>query len=776
MWVLLATVGAALLIVTPGFATPAIITKTFLLAAGTLLTLALFIIARLSRGNMVLPPLALVGALWLPVLGYLGAALFSGMSFTQALWGVSLEVDTLGLMLLVALLGTLTALIVRRREQYQTFVRGGALVFGAVTLIQLVVLGIGQVSPETVNPGYSVLGTYYDLALFLGLGVVGALITLRFAELSMRGRRYLVGVTIGALVVLAAANVSFVWVALALVALGLFIEAALMRRPSADDSNEFEEVAVIEETAVEDKVHPNAMLVSLPVLVVAVFFLFGNTLGAALADALAVNTVSVNPSWQATTDVARNVYEQSLFFGSGPGSFGAEWLKYRDPSLNTTVFWNTDFVSGVGVIPTSFATTGLLGAITWVVFFGLFIWLGLRMLLRRTPEDSYIRYVAVLSFVGTLYLFAAAIFLLPSALLVGLAFVSAGLFASTMRLATGAEQRGIIFAKSPRIGFVIVFTLTLVLFASILVAYTLVGRYLSLVQLTNANIAFRENNIARASTLVQSSISFMPSAVAYQAQANIALVELRQIAASTTIPAADAQKAFQATLSAGINAALTATRLAPTDYKNWLALGNLYAQAVPLNVSGAYESAKTAYDKAKELHPTSPEIPYIRAQLHIAHKDSAAAEEELKVAIALKQDYLNAIFLLSQLKVQEGRVQEALDAALAAAYFAPNDPNILFQVGVLRAAQQNYVGAAEALQAAIVANSEFANARYFLAAVYARQREYPKAVEQLEKIRSFTESNAAIVDPLIAQLTAGKNPFPANLLTIGQPDVQNAAK
>ncbi len=773
VWILLATLGAALLVVTPGFAVPGVITKTFLLAAGVLLTLMLFIVARLSRGNIVLPPLALVGALWLPALAYLGSAAFSGISFAQALWGVSLEIDTLGLVLAVTLLGTLTALVVRRREQYQTVVRAGGVLFGVITLIQLLILIVGQVSPETIAPGYSIVGSFYDLAIVLGLGVIGALVTLRFVELTARSKKLLVGAMVGALVLLAAANLSFIWITLGLVSLGLFIEAALMRRPSIDDG-ELGEVALIEESEVQEKASPRSMLVSLPVLVVAVFFLFGNSLGAALAESLSINMFSVNPSWQATTDVVRKVYEQAPVFGSGPGSFGVEWLKYRDAAVNTTVYWNTDFVSGVGVIPTSLATTGLFGALAWMLMLGLFIGLGLRMLVRKTPEDGYIRYVAVLSFVSTLYLFAAALFLLPNAIIFSLTFVSAGLFASTMRLALGAEQRGIIFAKSPRIGFVVVFTLTLVLFAAVMVAYTLVGRYLSLVELTNANTAFRENDIARATGLVERSIAFTPSAVAYQAQANIALIELRQIAASTTLPAAAAQQAFQATLSSGINAALTATRLAPSDYKNWLALGNLYAQAVPLNVAGAYDSAKTAYDKAKELHPTSPEIAYIRAQLHIAGRNTAAAEEELQAAITLKQDYLNAIFLLSQLKVQAGKVQEALDAALAAAYFAPEDPNILFQVGVLRAARQDYVGAAAALEEAVRVNPEFANARYFLAAVYAKQREYPKAVTQLEEVRAFTEGNAAIVDPLIAQLAAGKNPFPANLLTISQPEVQNA--
>ena len=130
----------------------------------------------------------------------------------------------------------------------------------------------------------------------------------------------------------------------------------------------------------------------LVVLAVSLFFLVGGTLGGALANALHVNVLSVSPSWQSTLSIAHNVYSSSPVFGSGPGTFGIDWLTYRDASLNSTVFWNTNFSSGIGFIPTSFVTTGLIGVLAWVVFLGLFIVLGLRMLIARAPQDEFIRY------------------------------------------------------------------------------------------------------------------------------------------------------------------------------------------------------------------------------------------------------------------------------------------------------------------------------------------------------------------------------------------------
>ena len=712
----------------------------------------------------------LVGALWLPAIAYAFSAIFSGIPFTSALWGLALEPDTLGFIVVATFLGTLAAFVLRRPEHYRLFFRAGAWLFGIVTALEALVVVIGQFSTN-ISPAFSIVGSFQDLAFLLGLGVISVLISFRFLELPRRAYRLLIAVGIVALILIAIANSAVVWVLLALISLGLFIEAVMQRGPKTGHAD-LDEVEDRNEEPFEIDEGSHPLVIPLVVLAVSLFFLVGGTLGGALANALHINVLSVSPSWQSTFSIAHNVYASSPIFGSGPGSFGVEWLKYRSVSLNSTVFWNTNFSSGIGFIPTSFVTTGLIGALAWIVFLGLFIVFGLRMLIVRAPQDMFIRYVAILSFVATLYLFALAVFALPSALILVLAFVFAGLFASTMRFSTLRGQWGIVFSRKPRIGFLIVFALTIILLASVFAAYTLVEHYLAITELTAANTALSAGDLDSADKAVQSSISFAPFATAYQIEADIANARLNQILASSTMPATTAQQAFQASLSSGINAALTATSIAPTDYQNWLALGNLYAQAVPLGVSGAYDNAKTAYQKAQALDPTDPQIEYILAQLDIADKNSKAAEDDLKAAISLKQDYTNAIFLLSQLEVQDGDVKDALASALAAAYFTPNNPNILFQVGILYAATGDLTNAGAALQAAVAANSQFANARYFLAAVYAKQGDTKDALVQMQAIADMSADNAKAVAPQIAALTAGTNPFPANLLSASSTPVK----
>jgi tetratricopeptide (TPR) repeat protein len=765
VWALIATLVIAVLVFIPSSSIPFLATKAFVLAGGALITLVLYILARLSRGNLVLPPLALLGALWLPVVAYLLSALFSGGSFANAFWGTALGADTLGFFAALAVLGSLAMLVVRRSEQYRSFLSAIGATIGVVAVIEVLIVLAGQLAPNSISPALSIVGSYSDLAALLGLGVIGALLTLRFVEVPSRVRLALIIGGALSLFLLAIANSALVWVLVALVSLGLFVEAVMKRRSYGADAD-VDGAAVVDETPAEGEAGNKSLVLPLVVLALSLFFLIGSNLGGALANALHVNILNVRPSWQSTLSTARSVYASEPFFGSGPASFATEWLKYRNASLNSTLFWNVGFASGIGSVPTSLVTTGIAGALAWLALFGLLLWYGFRTLIRRAPEDPFMRYVAMLTFVGAVYLFAIAIFSVPGMAIFALAFVAAGLFASASRYAAGSKQVGIIFARSPRLGFVIVFTLTLLLLGSVVAAYPLVERYVATAELTRATAAASAGNLDAAEALLASANAFAPSAAAYQLQANISGARVTAVVASTSMSATDAQSAFQSALSTGVTAALTATQLDPDNYANWMVLGNLYAQAVPLKIAGAYDSAKQAYEKAKALAPTNPQIPFTMAQLDIANSDLASATADLQAAIALKQDYTDAIFLLSQVQVQAGNVKDALAAAEAAAYFTPNDPNILFQVGVLRAAQSDLPGAVQALSAAVSANAQFANARYFLAAVYAKQNDLTNALAQVKAIAAISEENAAAVASLVASLEEGKNPFPANLLSI----------
>lgn len=776
IWAVVITFALSVVAFIPAATIPFMYTKVSILALGAIVTLALFILARLTRGNIVVPPIPLLAALWIVPGAYLLSMLFSGIGVRLAFFGTDLETDTAGFVLLMATLATLTALSFRRTGAYRTFFKAGSVVLGVALIAQVVFLIVGRIAPSVVAPTSNLIGTFTDLGMVAGLGLVLALLALRFLELPSKTRTMLYGGGLLALIVLALTNSTLIWTLVALGALGLFIEA-IMRHRATEDEADLDGVALLLAETDADTTSTSARSLAAPLatLAVSLFFLIGgSTIGTALVGAFGTNTLDVRPSWQATFDVGSHTYAASPLFGSGPGTFGASWAKFRDRALNDTAFWNIDFTSGIGYVPTSFVTTGLIGALAWIAFFALFIFFGARALVMRLPTDPFVRFVSVASFTGALYVFALAVFSVPGPVVLITGFLLAGIFISSLRYGTNAREWGIIFARSPRVGFIIVFGLTLLLLASIVAAYVVIERYLANVAFLESSSALSIGDLDHAERAVNRSILFSPSDRAYQLVAGIGVARMNQIASDASLAPSDAQQRFQTALSGSIEAALTATRLAPNNYQNWQVLGNVYQTVVPLKIEGAYENAKTAYEHAITLSPTNPLLPYTLAQLEVAQGNVAAAEEHLTKAINLKHDYTQAIFMLSQIAVQQGRAKEALEAAEAAAYFAPNDSVVLFQVGILRSANGDNTGAIDALTRSVELNPQYANAHFFLGVMYAIAGNYDRAIVELETIAGLSAENAAAVAADLATLRTGRNPFPPSrlgALGIPQPGV-----
>ena len=740
-------------------------TKVAILAAGALVALIAYLIARLVRGNIVFPPLLLLGAIWLLPIAYGISTLFSGVNQMQAVFGVELESDTLGFVVLLAVLATLAALALRQASHYSLFLKTLGATYVVVLLAQIGFI-IAAKAGAPVSAVTNLVGSFSDLGFVAGLAIALSLLAMRFLTLSQRVKIVLWVALAASLVVLVLANSVLAWILVGLVSLGLFIEAIMRRRAAGHDAD-LEGVSTLSADEDADYAGNEARSMGAPLvtLLVSLFFLIGGaTIGNAFAASLGINVIDVRPSWQSTFDVGSHTYASSPLFGSGPSTFGEQWLKYRDRALNDTVFWNVDFATGIGAIPTSFITTGIIGVLAWLVFIGLFLYTGVRALLFRLPTDPFMRFVSLASFTGAAYVLVAAFFAAPGPVVLALGFLMVGLFVSSLRYGKGRLDWGIVFSKNPRVGFAIVFVMTLLLLASVAAIYVVLGRYMASAAYGEAAQELSAGNVDAAEAAVGRSITFAPSERAHQLGAAIGIERMRRIASDTTLSPTVAQQQFQAALSGAVNSGLAATQLGPNDYQNWVVLGSVYQSVASLGIQGSYESAKGAYERAAALNPASPVLPYVISQLEIGKNDGPAAETALLASVNLKRDYIPAILLLSQLEIQMGKATEALQAAEAAAYFAPNEPAVLFQVGLLRSGTGDIAGAVAALARAVELNPQYANARFFLGAMYSVQGKYSEALEQMRAVAAYSPENAAAVATDIATLEAGKNPFPATRL------------
>ncbi|MBY0110655.1 tetratricopeptide repeat protein [Patescibacteria group bacterium] len=741
VWALTITTVIAVLIAIPVSSIPFYQTKTVVLAVGALITLVVFALASLKRGGVPVPHLPLLGALWLVPIAYALSTLFSGVGFDAAVYGNGFSSDTLGLFLVLSLLATLAAFILRTVRAQRLFLSGLGVSFLLVLVSEVIFVLVGSLSPATVSPTSNFIGSFIDMGAFVGLIAIFGLLAIRMLG-GARRMQFTVAVVIS-LFALTLVNSMIVWILVSLVALGLFVESVMYRNRS---------VAVAEP-------HSRPLVLPLITLVLGLLFVLGGTtIGGSIANLFGTTYIDARPSWQATFGIGTHTYAVSPIFGTGPNSFLEEWVRHHDRSINDSIFWAVDFGSGVGHVPTSFVTTGILGVLAWLGFFAVLLFFGVRGLIARLPEDRWGRLVMMGSFFGALYVLLLMVFALPGPVTMAVGFILLGLFIASLE---GEHKRVFVFAENPRLGFGIVFLLTLLLIISIAAGYAVIERYAARVLAQQASTALGSGNVEKAAEAVTASINLAPRDETFRLTSLIALAQMNRAAADTTLAPAVMQERVRAAAGSAIVAGLEAAKIDPQNYQNWALLGNIYGSLVPLGVQGAYEEAVGAYTRAAELAPTNPALRFVMAQLEITRGNNAAAETLLIEAINLKRDYTEAILLYARLAVTSGKTAEALQAAEAAAYFAPNDPGVLLQTGLLRYAGGNTAGAIEALTRAVALNPQFANAHFYLGMMYALSGEYPRAAEQLRVVAGFSEDNAIAVAADIAALDAGTNPFPS---------------
>ncbi len=771
LWIFLGFFILATVVVFPHTLFPIYSTKVIILALGSIAALVSYVLARFSRGNVSLPPLLLIGALWSIPFAYGLSTVFSGAPLTISVFGHFFETDTFGFLFLMGLVGTLAAFIIEAPSHYRNFLRIGTVLAAVVFIVQALFILTHYFYPNAVSPLVSLLGSWSDLTLFSGLVAVMILLAFRFIPLSHRAK-WCLGILLAFSLFYLIIAYSFVtWILVSLTALGLFVESVMRRTTPfsersdtliAMETDDGVAVADVEthEMVWDDDAPSYSIVAPLVVLVISLFFILGGAaVSGTLKSTLHSSFLNVRPSWQSTMRIEHASYGTSALFGSGPNTFTKQWLLLRSKSINTTPFWNTDFTGGVGFIPTSFITTGIVGTLAWLFLLIALIFVGTRSFLVKEYENTSLRTVSIITFFGSLFVFLELLFTVPGPISIAFGFLLLGVFISTLRYRKNSTTRDISFLESPRASFSVIFILTLFLLVFLIGAYMVVGRYVAQVYLTKAQNELYTGKIVAADSSALSSLRFAKSDDAYRLRAVIASDAVKQLERTATSTSPAFQKQIQSILSQGIANAQAAIRIDAGSYLNWLSLGNLYQTAIPLKIAGSYTATQSAYQKAQQLNPTSPLILYTQAQAAIGNRSYADADTFLRKAIALKPNYTQAIFLLSQVDVQLGKAKEALRAAQSAAYFSPNNPYVLFQVGVLREATGDMSGAIQVLKRAVTINPKYANAHYFLAVAYANKKDNKKAIAELKSIIAISSGNARAVGPIISVLEKGGNPF-----------------
>ncbi len=764
LYTFLTTIFLGVVTFIPSSSVPFLYTKVSLFAFGGAVVFVVYAIIHLLRGSITLPRLLTVGILWLVPIAYVLSALFSNTSASVTVFGNVLESDTLIFILLAAFFGTLGAILIRNVKQYKLLYRAGIVLAGAIVVFQIILLIISVFTKTYINSNVSVVGSFYDIGILSGFAVIAILFMYRFMDTTLRTKKILRVVLLIMLFFIAISNSTTTWFLVAIIATGLLIERIVQRKSFEENKKDkiVNDIFSMPIEEVKKNVTSNSkkarLIAPTIVLVTSLVFVVGGS--SIISGVWSVN--SVRPSFQSTMSVGSQVYSQSYLFGSGPNTFGQDWLNFRDSRLNTTQFWNTDFVNGVGFIPTSFVTTGIIGIIAWISFLAFFVFFGIRALIFRRTNDEEINTIALVIFIGAIYFLTEFIFVVPGPAVIIFGFVIVGVFMSVLKYFEPQKEKVILFSRDTRNGLIAMIIIIATIIISIRIAYFVVENYIARVEMLQAQNALRVGDLQNADISINRSLSIAQTDSAYRTKVAIGIAYIQKIEKDTKNPTKETRNKLQTALTQTIAAGNAAIQFNPNSYDNWYALGDVYKSVVSVGAPGAYKAAVGSYKKAQKLNPTSPIMPFALAQVSVSNKLYKKAEDFLNDAISLKKDYAPAFLLYSQVEAQLGKTKNALQAAESAVSFAPNNPVVLFQVGVLKQNLGDFIGAIESLSKSVNISPKYANARYFLAIAYAHNKEYKKALTQLKSIASMSSSNAKSVEEYISVLKNGKNPFATN--------------
>ena len=727
----------------PLWATSLEIGKHLLLVLTVFAAFIFWLLGRLQAGKLVLPKNLIVAGAFLISLVTLLSATISG-SFWNSFSGLGYELDTFLTLFSLALLLFLFGIYFQSRQRFLTAYIGVfvvAIIFFILEFLALIVLRtnwLDFLQPLFTLPSNnlltSLIGKWYDFGVYSGFILLSSLIMLEFFSLKEMPifKSFITICFILSLVCLVLINYLPIWIVLGFTALILFVY----------------KISFWEDANLPKILHPSFIVI----LIALLFIVLGGSdkLGqniSRLRDDWGVPVFEVKPSWQGTWGIAEKALTENPFLGVGPNRFVGEWVKFKPAVINNTLFWNVDFRYGVGLIPSFLVTTGLLGLLAWLFFFGAILWYGLRFIFT-TRQDKSTRALLLLSFLGSVYLWLFTIIYVPDTAILALAFLVTGLFVAILTDTKIIKYGEISLVENPRHSFAATLIFVILIIGSITAGYLSLQKYVSVYIFQRGLIVLNQpGGLDRGRTLISQAAGLSDQDIYYRTLAEIDLAQINQLLTASNLTKDELRVRFLAQTNSAIKNALKATTLDPQNYLNWLSLGRVYEVLVPLGVNKAYEQGQAAFNRAKQLKPTDPSIllNYF-ARLEISNKNLSKARDYVRDSLAVKNDYAPAVSLLSQLDAQEGNLDVAarrLEEFLGT-YPQYSDASLYFQLGYLWYQRENYQGAIAALERAVAITPNFSNAKYFLGLSYDRMGNRTQALKQFQEIAKLNPNNKEV--------------------------------
>ncbi len=728
--------------------------KSLVISLGVLLSAILYLIVAFKERSVVLPPKGISWSAALVAVSLIISSLTSTHA-AKSLFGQGFELTTVSfvLTLMAALWVGYTA--VHRRPERASLIFLGIM----APFIVLVILHISRfiIGPSFMSLGVlstlttTLVGSWYDLAVYAGIVTLLAISARAWLPLGKRVSLLYWAVAIVGLIVTFIINSSLVWVAICVV-FALMSLGSVMWNYSSFRSR-------------------CAALIRWPVNLFVVMFLLSGAMavwGTSLADpfikSLNASYGTISLPWQLTLDVDADVIKQAPVFGIGPNHFSQAYIAYKPTVINQTYAWNAEFSHAWSLLTTFVATQGLFGTLAWILFLIAVIRVSVRGTRHvSTSTDAYARFVTYAGasvVVFTWIIHACSVsshtILLYTFVVTGLAVAACSHSGScsALEISPSSSTRSKIMSAL-LVGCTVIGIVWAVIVVKNTVALHYFGSGIKSLTIANNSVAADEA-FARAYWLNTSDVYLQA-----RAEAGIARATALMGTISSTMSASSSQdvinQVFQ-TINTSVKYAQAAIAYDPSNYYNYLSEARVSELATSVRMDKAYDNTIASYVAAIQRNPYNPSLYLTMAQFQISQNKLDDAVRTLGAALQVKSDYLDAIFILSQVAAARGNLRDAITAAQVAVQLNPQNPLYFFQLGLLRYNNKEYAAAAEALQMAVQLRADYANARYFLGLSYARLNETARATEQFEYLATTNPDNQEVLF-ILTNLQSGRSPF-----------------
>ncbi len=722
------------------------VSKSVLVSTFVAVAFFLWLIARLKDGRFIFPKsiILLFGAI-LPVVLFF-SSIFS-TSPVNSFVGIGYEVGTFSSVLILFLFMFLSSIFFQKQKRifylYGTLFSAAVIVF-LYQLVRFIFLSFGLPFSEIFYhiPG-NLIGKWVDMSIFFGFIIILSLLAIEITSFSKIMKRVLYGLVGVSLLFLVIVNFELLWVIVGLFSLIIFVYSLSFGNSDKKIDSE--------------RRIPTAPFV---VLLISLFFvLSGNLIGGSIYSFFRVPQETLRPSWTQTIDVAKSSLSENPIFGAGPNRFASQWSLFKPAEVNSGTLWNVNFNSGVGFIPSSMIVTGVIGIIAWVLFLLVFLYRGIvSVFLSRVKTVR--SYTTVSSFLGALYLWVFLFFYTPNIVILSLAFLMTGIFIACLADIKLIKNYNFSFLDDPRIGFASVLVLILLIISSIAGGYILFQKFLAVGYFQKSLIvSSTTGNLNDASQYLSRAIKLNNSDLYYRTLSEVDLAKLAKLLSRKDVSKETISIEFKTISNSAVNNAILATKIDKTNYVNWVALAKVYQSLLLWGAPNKfYDSAKIAYDKAILLNPKDPTLMLAMARLEIIAKNKNEARKYIAKALNLKNNYTEAMFLLSQLQESEKDFKAAISSIELVSLIEPNEPGVFFKLGLLKYKTKDYKGAVSSFGRAVALSPNYSNAKYFLGISLYKTGDIKSAITQLKEVSSLNPSNTEVKN-MLENLKDGRSIF-----------------